>query len=126
MSHAQLGVGRRAPQVNKIREVPHHESVLVTHTDQAEVFVWSLERQPNRASDKVHALLDAAQAGCVYTCGDASVRSSGQECPSCAVAMYKHDAWGCICMTPWTLQTISCEQATHRECGSRTVAPDVP
>ena len=41
------------PQVNKIREVPHHESVLVTHTDQAEVFVWSLERQPNRASDKV-------------------------------------------------------------------------
>jgi hypothetical protein len=43
-------------QVNKIREVPHHESVLVTHTDQAEVFVWSLERQPNRASDKVSYL----------------------------------------------------------------------
>ncbi len=41
------------PQVNKIREVPHHESVLVTHTDSAEVYVWSLERQPNRASDKV-------------------------------------------------------------------------
>jgi len=40
-------------QVNKIREVPHHESVLVTHTDSAEVYVWSLERQPNRASDKV-------------------------------------------------------------------------
>ena len=39
--------------MNKIREVPHHESVLVTHTDSAEVYVWSLERQPNRASDKV-------------------------------------------------------------------------
>ena len=42
-------------QVNKIREVPHHESVIVTHTDSPEVYVWSLERQPNRASDKVCA-----------------------------------------------------------------------
>ena len=39
-------------QVNKIREVPGHESILVTHTDAPEVLVWSLERQPNRANDK--------------------------------------------------------------------------
>lgn len=42
-------------QVNKIREVPGHESILVTHTDAPEVLVWSLERQPNRASDKARA-----------------------------------------------------------------------
>lgn len=39
-------------EVNKIREVPGHESILVTHTDAAELFVWSLERQPDRAHDK--------------------------------------------------------------------------
>lgn len=44
-----------ATQVNKIREVPGHESILVTHTDAPEVLVWSLERQPNRASDKARA-----------------------------------------------------------------------
>lgn len=39
--------------MNKIREVPGYESILVTHTDQAELFVWSLERQPDRAHEKV-------------------------------------------------------------------------
>lgn len=39
-------------EVNKIREVPGHESILVTHTDSPEVLVWSLDRQPNRAGDK--------------------------------------------------------------------------
>lgn len=39
--------------MNKIREVPGYESILVTHTDQAELFVWSLERQPDRAYEKV-------------------------------------------------------------------------
>mmetsp|Transcript_6765 Transcript_6765/g.19508 ORF Transcript_6765/g.19508 Transcript_6765/m.19508 type:complete len:559 (-) Transcript_6765:257-1933(-) len=39
-------------EVNKIREVPGHESILVTHTDAAELYVWSLERQPDRAHDK--------------------------------------------------------------------------
>ena len=38
--------------MNKIREVPGHESILVTHTDSPEVLVWSLDRQPNRAGDK--------------------------------------------------------------------------
>lgn len=40
-------------QVNKIREVPGYESILVTHTDAPELYVWSLERQPDRAQDRV-------------------------------------------------------------------------
>lgn len=35
-------------QVNKIREVPQHADVVVTHTDSKELFVWHTERQPNR------------------------------------------------------------------------------
>jgi hypothetical protein len=40
-------------QVNKIREVPGYESIIVTHTDAPELYVWSLERQPDRAQDRV-------------------------------------------------------------------------
>ncbi len=39
--------------MNKIREVPGYESIIVTHTDQPELYVWSLERQPDRAQDRV-------------------------------------------------------------------------
>jgi histone-binding protein RBBP4 len=39
-------------EVNKIREVPGYESIIVTHTDQPELYVWSLERQPDRAQDR--------------------------------------------------------------------------
>ena len=35
-------------QVNKIREVPGHADVVVTHSDSKELFVWHTERQPNR------------------------------------------------------------------------------
>ncbi|DBA66351.1 TPA: hypothetical protein ACH3X2_002340 [Trebouxia sp. C0005] len=39
-------------EVNKIRECPQHPSVVVTHTDAPQLFVWSTERQPNRQGDK--------------------------------------------------------------------------
>lgn len=41
-------------QVNKIREVPQHPHIVVTHTDKPELYVWNLDTQPNRASDKVN------------------------------------------------------------------------
>ncbi len=44
-------------QVNKIRECPQHPSVVVTHTDAPQLFVWSTERQPNRQGDKVQKLM---------------------------------------------------------------------
>ena len=40
-------------QVNKIRECPQEPSVLVTHTDAPELYVWSTERQHNRQGDTV-------------------------------------------------------------------------
>ena len=40
-------------QVNKIREVPQHPHIVVTHTDAPQLYVWNLETQPNRATDKV-------------------------------------------------------------------------
>lgn len=46
-----------ALQVNKIRECPQHPSVVVTHTDAPQLFVWSTERQPNRQGDKVQKLM---------------------------------------------------------------------
>lgn len=35
-------------QVNKIREVPGHADVVVTHSDCKELYVWHTERQPSR------------------------------------------------------------------------------
>ena len=40
-------------QVNKIRELPQHPNVVITHTDAPELFVWSTDQQPNRAGEKV-------------------------------------------------------------------------
>jgi hypothetical protein len=34
-------------EVNKIRELPQHPNVIVTHTDDPRLYVWNLERQPN-------------------------------------------------------------------------------
>ena len=36
-------------EVNKIRELPQHPSLVVTHTDAPQLYVWNLDRQPNRA-----------------------------------------------------------------------------
>ncbi|KAK9838348.1 hypothetical protein WJX81_006464 [Elliptochloris bilobata] len=41
-------------EVNKIREVPGHSEVVVTHTDSKELYVWHTGRQPNR-KEKVTA-----------------------------------------------------------------------
>lgn len=40
-------------QVNKIREVPQHPEVVVTHTDAPELYVWNTNTQPNASRDKV-------------------------------------------------------------------------
>ena len=39
-------------QVNKIREVPQHPHIVVTHTDSEKLYVWNTMTQPNRALDK--------------------------------------------------------------------------
>ncbi|CAL8462585.1 g2118 [Coccomyxa elongata] len=39
-------------EVNKIRECPLHPHIVVTHTDAKELYVWDIEKQPNRATDK--------------------------------------------------------------------------
>ena len=35
--------------VNKIRELPQQPGVVVTHTDEPNVYVWNVERQPDAA-----------------------------------------------------------------------------
>lgn len=40
-------------QVNKIRELPQHPAVVVTHTDAPELYVWNTVTQPNMTRDKV-------------------------------------------------------------------------
>lgn len=42
-------------QVNKIREVPQHPEVIVTHTDAPELYVWNTQTQPNAHRDKVRS-----------------------------------------------------------------------
>lgn len=36
-------------QVNKIRELPKHSQIVVTHTDAKELYLWNTETQPNHA-----------------------------------------------------------------------------
>ena len=38
-------------EVNKMLDLPHHPSMLVTHSDSPHVFVWDLDVQPDRAGD---------------------------------------------------------------------------
>lgn len=40
-------------QVNKIRELPQHPTMIVTHTDAPELYVWNTQTQPNMTRDKV-------------------------------------------------------------------------
>lgn len=47
------GVAMMLHQVNKIREVPGHADVVVTHTDSKDLYVWHTERQPNNRKEKV-------------------------------------------------------------------------
>ena len=41
-------------QVNKIRELPDNPSIVATHSDSKEIFIWHFDRQPHRG-DKVAA-----------------------------------------------------------------------
>ena len=51
-------------EVNKIRELPQHPEVLVTHTDAPELYVWNIEKQPAqvRGADKRWPAPAAAEA----------------------------------------------------------------
>lgn len=55
-------------EVNRIREVPQHPHVLVTHTDAPHLYVWNMEAQPDRAgvrdtSPKLHSVADLVLEG---------------------------------------------------------------
>lgn len=39
-------------EVNRMREVPQHPHVLVTHTDAARLYVWNTDTQPDRTGVK--------------------------------------------------------------------------
>jgi len=39
-------------EVNKMRELPENPSIVATHSDAKEVYIWHFDRQPNRAADK--------------------------------------------------------------------------
>jgi histone-binding protein RBBP4 len=40
-------------EVNKIRELPQFPTIVVTHTDAAELYVWATDKQPDRSQDPV-------------------------------------------------------------------------
>jgi histone-binding protein RBBP4 len=48
-------------EVNRMREVPQHPHVLVTHTDASRLYVWNTDTQPDRTGVKVGG---AWQLGC--------------------------------------------------------------
>jgi hypothetical protein len=50
-------------QVNKIRELPQHPEVLITHTDAPELYVWNIDKQPNRIRGPVRRQLAASTPG---------------------------------------------------------------
>lgn len=39
-------------EVNKVREIPQHPSVVVTHTDAPQLYVWNTDTQPHRNAEK--------------------------------------------------------------------------
>eukprot|EP00798_Chlamydomonas_sp_ICE-L_P030922 gene30922-35977_t len=39
-------------EVNKIREIPQHPGLVVTHTDSPELFLWNMDKQPSRTREK--------------------------------------------------------------------------
>ena len=38
-------------EVNKLRELPARPSIVVTHSDAPELYVWDLDAQPNRTAE---------------------------------------------------------------------------
>lgn len=43
-------------QVNKIREIPQHPGLVVTHTDAPELLLWNVDKQPHRPREKASVL----------------------------------------------------------------------
>ncbi|MEW5308101.1 MAG: hypothetical protein WDW38_000086 [Sanguina aurantia] len=39
-------------EINKVREVPNHPELLITHADTPELFLWNIDKQPNRQKDR--------------------------------------------------------------------------
>ena len=50
---------RSRAQVNKIREIPQHPELVVTHADSPEVFLWNMDKQPSRSREKVRERPDS-------------------------------------------------------------------
>ena len=49
-------------EVNRIRELPQHPHMVITHTDSADVFVWDMNKQQDRSQDQVRPPVPAWQA----------------------------------------------------------------
>mmetsp|Transcript_32149 Transcript_32149/g.83310 ORF Transcript_32149/g.83310 Transcript_32149/m.83310 type:complete len:464 (-) Transcript_32149:92-1483(-) len=54
-------------EVNKIREVPQHPTIVITHTDAAELYVWATDSQPDRAPEPHNATSKTSVADLVLT-----------------------------------------------------------
>ena len=50
--------------MNKIREIPQHPGLIVTHTDSPEVFLWNMDTQPSRSREKVGGDVWGGRVGC--------------------------------------------------------------
>ncbi|CAD7695435.1 unnamed protein product, partial [Ostreobium quekettii] len=69
-------------EVNKLRDVPQHPDLIVTHTDAPELFVWNVDKQPVRsgpADRRSHAsvpdlILEGHQENAEYALGISSER----------------------------------------------------
>lgn len=55
-------------QINKVREVPNHPELLITHADTPELFLWNIDKQPNRQKDRVglNVIEGCKTTGCPY------------------------------------------------------------
>jgi histone-binding protein RBBP4 len=50
-------------EVNKIRELPQHPEIIVTHTDAPELYVWNVDRQPDQKKGTVSDEEGGAERG---------------------------------------------------------------
>jgi hypothetical protein len=73
------------PQVNKIRELPQHPEVLVTHTDAPELYVWNVDKQPNAVRGPVRGWRWCG--GAKGSAGAAAAMAAAPVCCSVAPAL---------------------------------------
>lgn len=65
-------------QVNKIRELPQHPAVVVTHTDAPELYVWNTATQPNMTRDKVRCAVRGRTLCAVMRCAVLGMQPASQ------------------------------------------------